>query len=71
VARNIFLDGNTFANSRSVDKRPIVASITAGLMGRYHHLEAGWSITWLSEEFDTQGNGDSFGTLFARLSFPF
>ncbi|MFI4896333.1 MAG: lipid A deacylase LpxR family protein, partial [Phycisphaerales bacterium JB059] len=71
VARNIFLDGNTFAGSRSVDKRPVVASITAGFMGRYHHLEAGWSVTWLSEEFDTQGNGDSFGTLFARLSFPF
>ncbi len=71
VAHNIFLDGNTFANSRSVDKRYVVAALSVGILGRYKHLEAGWSVTWLSEEFDTQGNGDSYGSLFARLSFPF
>ncbi len=71
VARNIFLDGNTFSSSRSVNKRFIVAEASIGLLGRYKNLEAGWSVTWLSEEFDTQGNGDSYGSLFARLSFPF
>lgn len=71
VARNIFLDGNTFANSRSVDKRPVVTELTVGLAGRYKRFEAGWSVTWLSEEFDTQGNGDSYGSLYAQLSFPF
>lgn len=71
VAHNIFLDGNTFASSRSVDKRPVVAELTVGLAGRYKFFEAGWSVTWLSEEFDTQGNGDSYGSLYAQLSFPF
>ena len=31
VARNIFLDGNTFATSRGVDKKPLVGDLTAGL----------------------------------------
>lgn len=31
VARNIFLDGNTFATSRSVDKKPLVGDLTAGV----------------------------------------
>jgi len=71
VARNIFLDGNSFTNSRSVDKRYAVAELSAGLVGRCRWFEAGWSVTWLSEEFDTQGNGDSYGSLFARVAIPF
>jgi lipid A 3-O-deacylase len=31
VARNIFLDGNTFASSPHVDKKPLVADLTAGV----------------------------------------
>src|SRR3546814_8870959 len=31
VARNIFLDGNTFKDSHSVDKRPLVADLQAGI----------------------------------------
>ena len=31
VAQNIFLDGNTFAHSRSVDKKPLVGDLTAGV----------------------------------------
>src|SRR3546814_17784538 len=34
VARNIFLDGNTFKDSHSVDKRPLVADLQAGLADR-------------------------------------
>jgi hypothetical protein len=30
VARNIFLDGNTFQNSRSVSKEPVVADLIIG-----------------------------------------
>lgn len=30
VAHNIFLDGNTFASSQHVDKRPLVGDLTAG-----------------------------------------
>ncbi len=31
MARNIFLDGNTFVNSRSVNKKPLVGDLTAGV----------------------------------------
>jgi hypothetical protein len=51
VARDLFLDGNTFRASRSVDKRPFVADLGAGL-----GLIAGrWQLTytqaWRTREF--------------------
>lgn len=30
IAHNIFLDGNTFASSQHVDKKPFVGDLTAG-----------------------------------------
>lgn len=51
VARDIFLDGNTFRESRSVDKEPFVADLSAGI-----GLIAGrWQLTytevWRTREF--------------------
>lgn len=51
VARDIFLDGNTFRASRSVDKEPFVADLSAGI-----GLIAGrWQLTytevWRTREF--------------------
>lgn len=72
VARDIFLDGNTFANSHSVDKMPLVGELQAGLMARYHWLELGWSITWFTEEFEgQQGGGDAIGAYVIRARFEF
>ncbi|MEZ6241439.1 MAG: lipid A deacylase LpxR family protein [Phycisphaerales bacterium] len=71
VAHNIFLDGNTFENSRSVDKRWLVGELSFGLVARYKLFEAGYAITWLTEEFETQGNGDAYATAFVRLSVRF
>src|SRR5262249_16385312 len=64
VARNIFLDGNSFRSSASVDKGPLVAD-----------LQAGVSIFWLSgmrldvsvvhrtEEFEHQHGADNFAAV--------
>ncbi len=71
VAHNIFLDGNTFTGSRSVDKRHVVGEMSFGLIARYKLFEAGYTVTWLTEEFETQGNGDAYGTAFVRLSVRF
>ncbi|MBL9187074.1 MAG: lipid A deacylase LpxR family protein [Opitutaceae bacterium] len=64
VARDIFLDGNTFRASRSVDKEPFVADLTAGV-----GLIAGpWQLTytqvWRTKEFKTQRNNwTNFGSI--------
>ncbi len=71
VAHNIFLDGNTFSDSASVDKNHVVGELTFGLVARYKLLELGYSVTWLTEEFSTQGNGDAYGSAFIRLSVRF
>lgn len=62
VGRNIFLDGNTFANSYSVDTIPFVHDVELGMVGAYRRIELSYSITWLTDEFQGQDHGDSTGT---------
>jgi len=64
VARDLFLDGNTFRASRSVNKEPFVADLSAGL-----GLIAGrWQLTytqvWRTREFKVQRESyNNFGSL--------
>jgi lipid A 3-O-deacylase len=69
VARNIFLDGNTFEDSPSVDKKPLVADLTAGaaLVGQGFRLAA--SYTYRTHEFDGQQGRDDFLALNLSLQF--
>lgn len=53
VGRNIFLDGNTFKNSHSVDKRNVVFDATAGVTFNYKTWRLGYSINWRSKEFNS------------------
>lgn len=53
VGRNIFLDGNTFKNSHSVDKRHLVFDATAGVTVNYKTWRIGYSINWRSKEFNS------------------
>jgi len=69
VARDIFLDGNTWQHSQSVDKKPLVADLSLGAsvsMGKfkltYRHL-------FKTEEFDNQDEGHSIGSLTLAYSF--
>jgi lipid A 3-O-deacylase len=63
VGRNIFLDGNTFENSRSVDKKPLVGDLSAGLaMFWSDNFRLDASATYRTKEFDGQdGNRVIFG----------
>lgn len=63
VGRNIFLDGNTFANSVSVDRKPVVGEVAVGIAGRFKKLEFSWAFTWRSEEFREQDHPDAFGAM--------
>ncbi|WP_309090873.1 lipid A deacylase LpxR family protein [Phenylobacterium sp.] len=58
VARDIFLDGNTFKDSRRVDKRPWVQEFQAGVVARIWRLRVTYANVWRTEEFLGQ-NGDS------------
>ena len=63
VLRNIFLDGNTFADSHSVDKKSFVGNFQLGLSLTYSGYRLAFSHVFLSKEFDEQRRSDRYGTL--------
>lgn len=69
VARDIFLDGNTFGDSHSVDKLPFTADLGAGLSVNYKDVKLTYAYVYRTEEFRGQDGGQTFGSL--TLSIPF
>jgi len=69
VARNIFLDGNTFVDSRSVDKEPLVGDVQWGLALTWPRVRVGYTHVVRSREFTTQDEHDEFGSLSVSVSF--
>ncbi|PZP56539.1 MAG: DUF2219 domain-containing protein [Micavibrio aeruginosavorus] len=61
VGRNIFLDGNTFTDSQSVDKKFIVGDANAGIATTIGRVRLSYSIVWRSKEFDGQEDDTIFG----------
>jgi len=69
VARNIFLDGNTFAQSYHVDKNPFVFDFQAGLAVRYQDVRLAFTQIVRSKEFEGQQSPDRYGAI--TLSYQF
>ena len=70
VARNIFLDGNTFRDSHSVDKYPAVLDLQAGLaLSLGQRVRLAYTHLWRSKEFHGQDAPDQFGTLSLSVRF--
>ncbi|MEZ5530669.1 MAG: lipid A deacylase LpxR family protein [Porticoccaceae bacterium] len=69
VARDIFLDGNTFEDSHSVDRRPVVADAAIG----FSFLVDGWKISYAkvfrTREFEEQEDPHQYGSLSISYSF--
>lgn len=63
VARNIFLDGNTFSDSRSVDKKYGVGSAQAGVAITYGDKRLAYTHVIETKEFDTQESSNQYGAL--------
>ena len=62
VQHNLFLDGNTWRDSHSVDREPWVAEAQfGGVLLLFGGLEVGYSQTVRSEEFDGQNGRHQFG----------
>jgi lipid A 3-O-deacylase len=69
VARNIFLDGNTFADSYSVDKRPLVADTSIGMAITWGSTRLSYNLVRRSKEFYGQENADVFGGVSLGYNF--
>lgn len=70
VARDIFLDGNTFVDGPSVRRRPLVGDLAAGLVLHWQGLRLSYTQAWRSEEFLGQGRGgQSFGSVGVTFRF--
>lgn len=69
VLRNIFLDGNTFVDSPSVDKETMVADFVYGVgsgIGKFNLIFAN---TYRTKEFTLQKDDNEFGTLIMYWKF--
>jgi hypothetical protein len=69
VIRNIFLDGNTFSDSQSVDKRILVGDLQAGLTVIIDRLRFSYTQIFRTREFEGQDRGDIFGSLSLSCHF--
>lgn len=63
VARNIFLDGNTFTDSHSVDKRVFVGGLQTGIAFTIKAVRLAYTHNFLSKEFKGQEGGDDFESI--------
>lgn len=69
VAHNIFLDGNTFGDSRSVDKRRFVGDVQFGLAMVIENTRVAYTHVVRTDEYDGQRGGDAFGALSLSVKF--
>ena len=69
VVRDIFLDGNSFANSHSVNKKPIVSDITSGIATTYRNTRISYTVVYRTKEFYLQDRPEVFGALSLGIRF--
>ena len=70
VAHNIFVDGNTFANSQSVDREWLVGDLSAGVAMNYGNTKLAYALVYRTKEFSQQlEDGQVFGTVSINVSF--
>jgi hypothetical protein len=67
VGRNIFLDGNSFQPSPSVDKRILVGDVQVGAALQLGGARLSFTHVFRTKEFGTQPSADQFGSV--NLSF--
>ncbi len=71
VFQDVFLDGNTFTDSHSIDKKIPVADVAAGLAINFRHFIISWTQVLRTKEFKGQERAHSFGALAVSYSFPY
>ena len=63
VAHNLFLDGNNFRDSASVERNPYVGDFQTGFTISAGDWRLAYTFVWRTEEFATQPNRQDFGAL--------
>lgn len=63
VGRNIFLDGNTFSDSHSVDKKYLVGDYSVGTSLLYDDYRLSYSLNARTKEFDQQDEKSIYGSV--------
>ena len=69
VGRNIFLEGNTFRDSPSVDPHRLVADLQAGLALQFGGYELSYTHVFRSPEFEGDHGFTDFGSLTLSAKF--
>lgn len=69
VGRDIFLDGNTFRDSHSVDKKYLVGDASAGVSFTYDDYRLSYTLNKRTKEFDEQEKGSVFGSVTLTTRF--
>lgn len=69
VARNVFLDGNSFRDSRHVEKFPLVGDIQYGVAMTIGDWRVAYTQVSALREFKGQKSGDSFGSFSISTRF--
>lgn len=69
VGYTVFLDGNIFRPSHSVQKEPLVAEFKTGVVFAFSAVEVGAAYVYRTREFETQEQDNSYGSLFVKVKF--
>lgn len=69
VAQDIFLDGNTFENSHSIEKKHFVMDFAFGANITFRHFKLTYSQVSRTKEFNKQEDSHRFGSITFSFSF--
>jgi hypothetical protein len=69
VGRNLFLDGNSFEKSRSVDKFNLVGDVEMGAALTFRAFQLTFTHVIRSREYKTQKRQDQFGAVDLAVRF--
>lgn len=69
VGRNIFLDGNTWQSSHSVDRELLVADLKGGFALRLRRVTMAYTYTYRTREFSLQSNPHQFASISIQVQF--
>lgn len=69
MGRNIFLDGNSFRDSHSVDKKILVGDANIGFTLGFDDYRLSYTLNYRTKEFDKQEDASVFGSLTLTTRF--
>ncbi len=69
VAHDITLDGNTFRDSASVERKPFVGEWSAGLVVRVYDVKIAYSLVSTTALFEGDGASQRFGSINVTVGF--